>query len=113
MGVVAAAMSGQQVVQVECYCGHTYAQEPRAIVWQGQRYVVVQVEHRWRSPQGPVFQVQTQGGARFEVCYRELEGSWTVRTPVDVCSPPSQRVSAVFPPERDNSNGGQGDSRQQ
>ena len=24
-------------LQVECYSGHTYAQEPRAFVWQGRR----------------------------------------------------------------------------
>jgi hypothetical protein len=63
---------------VECYSGHTYAQEPRALVWQGQRHSVARVERRWRTPEGPAFWVRTESEVRFELQYRELEDRWTV-----------------------------------
>jgi hypothetical protein len=63
---------------VECYAGHTYAQEPRALVWEGQRYVVDGVEARWRTPDGPAFRVGTEGGKRFDLQYRESDDGWTI-----------------------------------
>jgi hypothetical protein len=45
-------------IQVECYSGYTYAQEPRAFTWRGQRYEVERVIKRWRTPQGPGFRVE-------------------------------------------------------
>jgi hypothetical protein len=64
---------------VECYSGHTYAQEPRALVWQGQRYQDVQVKDRWRTPEGPGFRVLTESGELFELHYHELKERWTIR----------------------------------
>lgn len=64
--------------RVECYSGHTYAQEPRAVHWQGHRYPVAQVEQRWRTPTGPAFRVQTESGAIFELEYHELEDQWLI-----------------------------------
>jgi hypothetical protein len=63
---------------VECYSGHTYAGEPRAVTWQGKRYPVAQVEARWRTPAGPTFRVRTQPGARFDLWYHEPEDRWSV-----------------------------------
>jgi hypothetical protein len=63
---------------VECYSGHAYAGEPRAVTWQGRRYVVARVEARWRTPAGPTFRIGTVCGARFEVCYQEAEDRWSV-----------------------------------
>ena len=63
---------------VECFSGHTYAQEPRVLVWQGQRYLVARVERRWRTPDGPAFWVRTESAARFELQYHELEDRWAV-----------------------------------
>lgn len=65
--------------QVECYSGHTYAQEPRAVIWQGQRCPVTRIEQRWRTPQGPAFRVCTEPGERFELQYHELEDRWVIR----------------------------------
>jgi hypothetical protein len=48
-------------VQVECYSGYTYAQEPRAFVWHARRYEVERVVKRWRTPAGPGFRVQGSG----------------------------------------------------
>jgi hypothetical protein len=64
---------------VECYSGHTYAQEPRALVWQGRRYQVAQVEERWRTPEGAAFRILTESGELFEVHYREPGKHWTIR----------------------------------
>jgi hypothetical protein len=64
---------------VECYSGHTYAQEPRALVWQGQRYQVAKAEARWRTPEGPAFRVLTESGELLELHYRELDKHWTIR----------------------------------
>ncbi len=63
---------------VECYSGHTYAQEPRAVVWGARRYPVVEVEARWRTPTGPAFRVRTESGAQFELHYHQLEDRWTI-----------------------------------
>jgi hypothetical protein len=63
---------------VECYSGHTYAQEPRAVIWQGRRYPVIRVEQRWRVPGGPVFHLRVQSGVQFRVQYHEAEDRWTV-----------------------------------
>lgn len=64
---------------VECYSGHTYAQEPRALVWQGERYLVACVEERWRTQEGPAFCVGTETGERFELHYHEHRDRWQIR----------------------------------
>ncbi len=66
-------------LMVECYSGHTYAQEPRAFTWRGQRHVVQAVERVWRAPEGPYFLVRTEEGDFFELAYDETEDVWSVR----------------------------------
>ena len=68
---------------VECYSGHTYAQEPRAFVWQGRRHVVRKVERAWRTPEGPHFRVITDvenGEWRMEceLAYNEQADTWSL-----------------------------------
>ena len=63
---------------VECYSGHTYAQEPRAFVWSDKRHVVQVVERAWRTPDGPYFLVRTEEGGFFELAYDEAEDVWNV-----------------------------------
>jgi hypothetical protein len=66
-------------ILVECYSGHTFAQEPRAVVTaRGLRCPVVEVEQRWRTPEGPSFRVRTEAGDRLELHYSELEDRWSV-----------------------------------
>jgi hypothetical protein len=65
--------------QVECHSGHTYAQEPRAVIWHDRRYPVAAVAVRWRTPQGPVFWVETETGERFELQYIEGTGTWCIQ----------------------------------
>lgn len=73
-------------VRVECYSGYTYAQEPRAFEWQGQRYQVKHIAKRWRTPIGPAFRVegiaildsQSPISILVELHYLETEDKWTV-----------------------------------
>jgi hypothetical protein len=65
--------------RVECYSGHTYAQEPRAVIWQGRRYEVARIEERWRTPEGPAFRVRVDPERLFELRYHERVQSWTIR----------------------------------
>ena len=64
---------------VECYSGHTYAQEPRAFVWHGQRHVVQAVERAWRGPEGPHFLVRTEEDDFFVLAYDEAEDVWSAK----------------------------------
>ena len=70
-------------VQVECYSGYTYAQEPRAVEWRGQRYEVERVVKRWRTPTGPAFRVEVAGlksqiSRLVDLHYLEIEDKWTL-----------------------------------
>ncbi len=67
-------------VQVTCYSGHSYAQEPRAFTWRGKRRVVATTERTWRTPTGPHFRVKTPDGARFELAYNESADKWLLNT---------------------------------
>jgi hypothetical protein len=76
----------QSPIRVECYSGHTYAQEPRAFEWEGQRYQVEQVVKRWRTPAGPCFRVEVAGISNLkslishfvDLTYLESTDQWTM-----------------------------------
>jgi hypothetical protein len=72
-------MSEPDTGRVECTSGHTYAQEPRTVIWQGCRYAVTAVVSRWRTPEGPAFRLETTTGVLFDVQYHELEDVWMIR----------------------------------
>ena len=76
-------MSEAGADRVECYSGHTYAQEPRVVVWRGRRFAVAQIEQRWRAPEGPAFVVETEANARFKLCYSERKDTWTIESLAD------------------------------
>ena len=63
---------------VECYSGHTYAQEPRAFVWQDRRHIVQKVERTWRTPERTHFRVVTDAGERYELAYDEQADTWSL-----------------------------------
>ena len=71
-------MTDSDAPKVECYSGHTYAQEPRALTWEGQRYVIAEVEARWRLPDGPAYRVRAGSGKRFDLQYYESGDRWTI-----------------------------------
>ena len=78
-----------ELIQVECYSGYTYAQEPRAFTWRGQRYEIERVVKRWRTPQGPGFRVQVAEAfdlqpplsRLIDLSYSEIEDVWTLTVP--------------------------------
>ena len=63
-------------VQVECYSGYTYAQEPRSIIRRGVRIGVMRVIKTWRTPDGPGFRVRLDDGALVELYFDEQRGQW-------------------------------------
>lgn len=63
---------------VECYSGHTYAQEPRAFVFDNERRTVTRVCKRWREPAGPRFKVLADDTATYVLAYDEAAGRWHV-----------------------------------
>ncbi len=65
-------------VHVECYSGHTYAQEPRVIVWRGFRANVARVESTWRTPEGPGFRVRLDSGVLLNLQFIEASGKWLI-----------------------------------
>lgn len=67
-----------EVVRVECYSGHRYAQEPRAFTWRGQRVEVEMIEQAQRTPRGPVFRVRAADGRRFTLACDEAADEWTI-----------------------------------
>jgi hypothetical protein len=93
-------MAELDVGQVECYSGHTYAQEPRAIVWQGRRYTVAQTERRWRGPEGPAFCVSAETGERFQLHYHEAMGRWAIHPQIADVDLPGPSESATQPQPR-------------
>ena len=81
-------------VAVEAYSGYRYGERPRAFTWQGWRYQVLNVERRWRTPEGIGFMVTTAlpseriGPAaagesrpveRWELTYDEVQDTWHIR----------------------------------
>lgn len=72
-------MAELAVGQVECHSGHTYAQEPRAVIWHDHRYPVAAVAARWRTPLGPAFWIETETGERFALQYVEATDTWSIQ----------------------------------
>jgi len=61
---------------VECYSGYTYAQEPRAFVFNNKRRVVTAVRKRWREPAGPCFEVLADDATIYVLAYNEATDHW-------------------------------------
>ena len=69
---------GTSGVIVECYAGHAYPTEPRALVFHGMRRTVERVERRWRTPDARWFRVRTDQDEVFTIAYCEDEYAWVV-----------------------------------
>jgi hypothetical protein len=63
---------------VECYSGHTYAQEPRTFQLGNARRTVAMVHRRWREPTGPSFDVLADDGHSYVLAYNETTDRWCV-----------------------------------
>jgi len=71
-------------VHVECYSGHTYAQEPRAIVWHGFRAAISRVDQAWRTPDGPAFRVRLEDDAVVNLQFVESSDRWLLGDSVSI-----------------------------
>ncbi|MFP3898326.1 MAG: hypothetical protein ACLFVD_03350 [Dehalococcoidia bacterium] len=64
-------------INVTCYCGYIYGQEPRSFVWEEEEQKVKLLEKAWQGPGTRLFRVVTQAGRLFELCYREADDRWS------------------------------------
>jgi len=65
-------------LKVNCYSGHTYAEEPRSFLWQGIEYEVREIKRAWLEPGERYFQVRTRDNKLFQLCYNEIEKRWSL-----------------------------------
>jgi hypothetical protein len=63
-------------VQVKCYSGYAYAEEPRSFIWQERELRVKSIEKAWQEPGKRLFRVVTEDGKPFELCYTEAADQW-------------------------------------
>lgn len=66
-------------VRVECYSGSTYAERPRVICWGEERFEVLCVLYRWRTPDETGFIVETVGRKLIELHSIAATGRWWAR----------------------------------
>jgi hypothetical protein len=64
--------------QVWCRSEFTYATQPVAFEWQGNRLMIRQVVSAWHSPTGRCFRVLTSDGRFFSLDYYETDDHWQV-----------------------------------
>jgi len=65
------------IVQVKCYSGYTYPQEPRSFTWQEKDSRVERIEKAWQEPGKRLFKVITEDGKSFELCYHQTNEQWS------------------------------------
>jgi len=63
-------------INVKCYSGHVYAEEPRSFVRQGKELGIKSIEKAWQEPGKRLFRVVTGDGKLFELCYNEATDQW-------------------------------------
>jgi hypothetical protein len=64
-------------VEVHCYSGYIYAEEPRSFMWQDTELRVESIQSAWREPGKRLFRVVTEDGKPFELCYNEADERWS------------------------------------
>jgi len=65
-------------LKVNCYSGHTYAEEPRSFLWEGIEYEIQEIEKAWQEPGKRYFRVRTEGNKPFQLCYSEVGKQWSL-----------------------------------
>jgi len=71
-------MHSHKRLNVRCYSGHTYAQEPRSFTWEGVEYAVEEIVKTWQEPGERHFLVRTGGNKSFRICYNEANTRWSL-----------------------------------
>jgi hypothetical protein len=70
-----------EAFNVVAYCGYRAEQEPRALVFEGRRTEVREVEDRWLDPRSSYFKVRCTNGSAYLVRYDFEAREWSlVRT---------------------------------
>ena len=65
--------------EVECYAGSSSPESPRALTWEGQRYVVEEIIKRRREPHGVGFLVRClPDNTVFDLFYLTEEEQWQI-----------------------------------
>ena len=64
-------------VQVTCYSGHTYAERPELLIWEGVEHKVKQIEKEWQEPGARLFKVVTKDSRVFILSYNERADEWS------------------------------------
>jgi hypothetical protein len=65
-------------LKVNCYSGHTYAEQPRSFTWEGREYEVEEIERAWLEPGERHFRVRTRDNKLFRLCYNEIQKQWSL-----------------------------------
>ncbi len=65
--------------QVRCHSGYAYAQRPTAILWEDEWLSVAQIEDEWKTPDGKLFRVLTEGDQVFELLYNPADDKWHIK----------------------------------
>lgn len=65
-------------LEVNCYSGHTYAQEPRSFQWHGIEYEIAEIKKTWREPGKRYFMVRTGDNKLFQLCYNGIQKDWSI-----------------------------------
>lgn len=66
-------------IKVECYAGSRYPERPRALLVDGRRLPVEEVEAQARTPGQLRFRVRVSDGRRFSLVYDQVQDAWDVR----------------------------------
>ena len=65
-------------INVKCYSGYTYPEEPRSFERGGVEYQVEEIENAWQEPGKRYFRVRTGDNKLFQLCYNELGREWSL-----------------------------------
>ncbi len=65
-------------VVVSAYAGASYPQRPTAVLWQGRRLAVEQIDRSWRTPDALHFLLHLESLGRVELRYHPQTDSWTL-----------------------------------
>jgi hypothetical protein len=78
-------MKRLELIHVECYSGYRANETPRAFIWKGKRYGIVEIRDRWyeggiagRSIRQDYYKVVVENGDEFILRYNGLFDKWAL-----------------------------------
>lgn len=74
-----------ELIHVECYSGYRVNETPRAFIWKGRRYNIVEIRDRWyeggisrRSVKLDYYKVLAEDGGEYILRYNSLFDKWAL-----------------------------------